>query len=184
MYAYTSTYTFTFSICVCAHACVRVCVCMDVKVIHRMLCTIILCIGRRCYVFIRTYAHTQACAHVHKHTRTQASTRRWCYRPHGRAASNTDRARNRAALPRCCIACDGRNSTHRIQRRRSRCVPRADVHVEHRRTVERLRAAPHAAHADGEWPRKFIVDTKLHWVEMCVCACVRACVCVCVCFCV
>ena len=36
------------------------------------------------------------------------------------------------------------------QRGDTRSVPRADVRVERRRTVERLRAEPHAVHADGK----------------------------------
>ena len=51
------------------------------------------------------------------------------------------------------------------KRSHRRGVPRADVRVEHRRPVERLRAEPHAVHADGKC-------SKVRREYTCVRACV------------
>ena len=60
----------------------------------------------------------------------------------GRAASKTGRAHP----PRC--APPAGSGAYPDQRRDRRGVPRADVHVECCSLVERLRAKPHAVHAD------------------------------------
>jgi hypothetical protein len=53
-----------------------------------------------------------------------------------------------SASPRRPIAAE--SGAYPEQRRHRRGVPRADVRVERRRPVERLRAEPHAVHADGK----------------------------------
>ncbi len=107
------------------------------------------------YVYAFVYMHLISTPRSHTYTmaprkrvptRVKRAHRRCRPRTTGRAASKPGRARPERLRWR---AAGPEGGAYRLHVRHGRGVPRADVHVERRRLAERLRAEPHAVHADG-----------------------------------
>jgi hypothetical protein len=101
---------------------------------------------RLCYaqLYLRTWTPAHARAHTSAHTHTCA------HRRFRRAKRPAPHRRPAERVPPEVARRPGRKGgAYHVQRSNCGGVPRADVRVECRRIVERLRAEPHAVHADG-----------------------------------